>query len=123
QRLEKVLKVLHGKQAEYIFRKNSLLIEAIKILAEKTLDADAQYAPFEILGLEQELVSDYEPENSVPVPGGLEKLRLGGKVDRLDRKDGQIRIVDYKTGYLKKDSFDFQENEELSIENKEAFQT
>lgn len=52
------------------------------------LKLDRDRTPFELLGLE------------LPVVGELQNLdvRIGGTIDRLDRKDGVLRILDYKTG-------------------------
>ncbi len=35
------------------------------------------------------------------------KVRIGGRVDRIDRIDGQLRVIDYKTGRLKDDEISF----------------
>jgi len=53
------------------------------------LDADRVYAPFTIIGLET-------PARFEVAPG----ISAGGDIDRVDRKDGVTRIVDYKTGTI-----------------------
>ena len=55
---------------------------------------DLQYAPFRMMGMEQEVVEDIRIEG----PVGKLSLRIGGTIDRMDSKEGTLRIVDYKTG-------------------------
>lgn len=104
---------------EYQKNRNSLLLETIKILINKVLDQDEQYAPFNILETEKKY------HFTLPVNHHIHKeVKLQGTIDRVDEKEGIIRIIDYKTGMLKKLYFNFdQEDEVLSKDNKEAFQT
>ena len=56
------------------------------------------YAPFSYVGSEDE---GYQHVIEVPDPlnaGSMKQIRLKGIIDRLDSKDGILRIVDYKTG-------------------------
>ena len=56
------------------------------------------YAPFSYVGSEDE---GYQHVVEVPDPlnaGSMKQIRLKGIIDRLDCKDGILRIVDYKTG-------------------------
>ena len=46
------------------------------------------------MGSEQPVQEDIE----IKTPKGIIKSRIGGIIDRLDSKDGTLRIVDYKTG-------------------------
>ncbi len=81
------LPALNGEQL--IQRK--LLVQFLKFL----LKQDQDYAPFELLGLET-TVEKYLVIS--PAPDSRIKLRIGGIIDRMDKKDGTIRICDYKTG-------------------------
>ncbi len=57
--------------------------------------ADGTLFPLEILGLEQQL----NVEVNLPVNGEPVAVKLGGRIDRLDRlPDGTVRVIDYKTG-------------------------
>ncbi len=106
-------------QKEFMERRNSLLIETVKVLAEKTLDADLKYAPFKILHLEETLYHTITFEDGTSKP-----IKLKGTIDRVDEKDGLVRIVDYKTGQLNRKYFNFSSEEEsITSDNKEAFQT
>lgn len=55
------------------------------------LKIDQERAPFELLGLELNVTGAIEGREGTAV-------RFGGTIDRLDRKDGITRILDYKTG-------------------------
>ncbi|MBS1545287.1 MAG: PD-(D/E)XK nuclease family protein [Bacteroidetes bacterium] len=57
----------------------------------KILEKDEQHAPFQILLLEHEFSHD------ITVSDGR-VVKIGGKIDRADRKDTVTRIIDYKTG-------------------------
>jgi hypothetical protein len=37
----------------------------------------------------------------ISVDGKTEQLKMGGVIDRIDRQEGRIRILDYKTGGIK----------------------
>jgi hypothetical protein len=55
------------------------------------LKLDLERAPFELLGLELVVNGEIQGTEGIAV-------RFGGTIDRLDKKDGVQRIVDYKTG-------------------------
>ena len=54
---------------------------------------DARHAPFRIIGAEQERTIEFKIQNS--------KLKVGGRIDRIDETDKHLRIIDYKTGSYK----------------------
>ncbi len=93
--------------------------EVVKRFIDRIIEMDQAYAPFYIEGLEQEgltfeLKIDQPPYKAV----------IGGKIDRVDRKDDVLRVIDYKTG---KDKLNFDSVASLfsrtSDRNKAAFQT
>ncbi|MCD7926787.1 MAG: PD-(D/E)XK nuclease family protein [Bacteroides sp.] len=61
---------------------------------KQLLQNDLRYAPFTFVASEEEVE---EPIN-IQTPKGIIKSRIGGIIDRMDSKDGTLRIVDYKTG-------------------------
>lgn len=66
-------------------------------MLKSMLEYDKKHAPFEIVDLE--------------TPQYFEKdgVFIGGIIDRIDKKDGEYRIVDYKTGgRTKQDGYEFQ---------------
>jgi len=116
--MERALKDLHKTEAADILQKNSLLVETVKVLAEKTMELDMEHSPFTLIDMEKEVAGDIALDME-----GAPNLHLKGTIDRIDEKDGQVRIVDYKTGTVKNMDFHFGDAEEmLNKENKEAFQ-
>ncbi|MDD2982079.1 MAG: PD-(D/E)XK nuclease family protein [Crocinitomicaceae bacterium] len=61
---------------------------------EKTLLTETIASPIFIESLEEELLHEME----ITIQGERKKVRLKGFVDRIDSRDGKIRIIDYKTG-------------------------
>ena len=61
---------------------------------EQLLKHDLPYTPFQVKGMEKTV----KREVQVSTPAGAYSINLGGNIDRLDLKEGILRIVDYKTG-------------------------
>lgn len=61
---------------------------------KQLLRNDLQYTPFEMIAMEEKVVE----EITIRTGQGPFTLRLGGTIDRMDAKEGTLRIVDYKTG-------------------------
>ena len=83
---------LHGR--------NIIIHRVLKNYIRKLLETDTSFAPFRIVALEKEIRYDMEIES-----GGTKRmLHMYGKIDRIDElKDGRIRILDYKTGSVRKE--------------------
>ncbi len=93
--------------------------EIVKRFASRILQQDKARAPFvmeavEAQGLLYNIKIDHAPGYVV----------IGGMIDRIDRKDNELRIIDYKTGRdkLEFDSLDSLFERDVS-RNKAAFQT
>jgi CRISPR/Cas system-associated exonuclease Cas4 (RecB family) len=93
--------------------------EVVKRFALRIIELDKTYAPFVMEAIEQSGVLYRIKINQSP---GY--AVVGGKIDRVDSKDGLLRIIDYKTG---KDKLDFESIVSLfsrdGKRNKAAFQT
>ncbi len=77
----------------------SLIASDILIkMMHKILDHDEAYAPFSILALEAGAKDGYALEVPVSVGGKTKEIKVKGIIDRIDRKEGKVRIIDYKTG-------------------------
>lgn len=85
---EKVALEYNGEQ----LIKRKLVINFLKTL----LKLDQERAPFEMVALEKNVYEHFETET----PSGNVTLQIGGIIDRIDKKYGDIRILDYKTGGL-----------------------
>jgi hypothetical protein len=73
---------------------NELIVnEVLMVYIRRILEADKAYAPFTIVDLEFPV--------RFTVTGGKDTIiAAGGSIDRIDRKGGLTRIVDYKTGAI-----------------------
>lgn len=72
--------------------------KVIATYVRQLLRNDLQYAPFEMVDMEKR---EYE-DMYIHLPEGKIDVRVGGIIDRIDRKDDTLRIVDYKTGGIPK---------------------
>ena len=83
--------------AEMITGKNLIVFEIIKKNIKDLLELDKKIVKagnrLEIIGLEQEL--------KAKLPFKNKEIYIRGKVDRIDRLNGNLRIIDYKTGAVK----------------------
>lgn len=107
-----------SKQVQYEGQR-LVVREVVKSFALRIIEMDKAYAPFVMEALEQEGLL-YNVKLDKP-PGSV---LLSGKIDRVDRKDNLLRVIDYKTG---KDKLDFESVPSLFARdqkrNKAAFQT
>lgn len=70
--------------------------EVITAYVKQLLRRDAEHAPFRYLAAEYAVKQAVEV---IPDDGTSPfTINLGGNIDRMDEKDGTLRIVDYKTG-------------------------
>ncbi len=72
----------------------TLNFEVILRYVKQLLRTDLNYAPFTFVNSEQKV----REEISINTPTGNIRTCIGGIIDRIDRKDNTLRIVDYKTG-------------------------
>jgi CRISPR/Cas system-associated exonuclease Cas4 (RecB family) len=101
--------------------RNLIILAILKKYLLKIIETDAAIAPLELVSMEE----DYKMERGIATPAGRIVVRLGGKIDRVDRPEGDItRIIDYKTGgsELKFESIASLFDREQKGRNKEAFQ-
>ncbi|UCS93176.1 PD-(D/E)XK nuclease family protein [Echinicola marina] len=65
------------------------------------LDLDKAGAPFELVSLEKDV--RYQAEVPVEVSGRKYEIAIRGIIDRVDKQDGVVRLIDYKSGKDQKD--------------------
>ncbi|NOT74202.1 MAG: PD-(D/E)XK nuclease family protein [Cyclobacteriaceae bacterium] len=92
--------------------------QIVREFVSKILSFDEIYAPFAIDLLEKPVGTTYTVNSNVTI-------KIGGTIDRVDSKEGNVRVIDYKTGG---DKPDFDSIESLfdsskGRRNKAAFQT
>jgi CRISPR/Cas system-associated exonuclease Cas4 (RecB family) len=81
--------------------KTLLIYENIKTYLNQLFKVDIGFAPFTLESLEEK----YDTQIEIEVNGVNTALIIGGKIDRVDRVNGSLRVLDYKTGNVKSKSF------------------
>ena len=101
--------------------RNLIAKEILLRYVKQLLRVDEGIAPFTLRGLEDE----YKSKIGIDISGSSVQVKIGGKVDRIDEIDGIYRIIDYKTGSVKKafSSIESLFTKEEDNRNNEAFQT
>lgn len=93
--------LIHKAFAEKYFKKgesstitlegnNLLIARVIKKYVLQVLRVDKRYAPFKIIDVEKDCKLE------IATSAGL--VNIKGFIDRIDEKEGKVRIIDYKTG-------------------------
>jgi hypothetical protein len=77
---------------------NQIVRQVLKSYIRQLVSADMEGGPFTVLGLEQQ----YSTLIPVSVEGQTIFLKIGGTIDRVDHSEGLLRIIDYKTGSVKR---------------------
>lgn len=90
--------------------RNIIVYEIIFRIIKKTLEVDSQSAPFELVSREL-LIDLFSPGFH-----GAGQVHLGGKIDRIDRREGKLYLIDYKTGKV---SLEFQDIRDVA--NRESW--
>ena len=68
--------------------------EVIHRFLKRLIKMDAEHAPFRYLGSEKDIYFNLD----IPYENSKIKLLIGGRIDRMDIKNGTLEIIDYKTG-------------------------
>ena len=90
---QELFKVAPEEKPEY----NGVQLINSKVIVsylKQLLRNDLQYTPFEMVAMEKKVSEKITIQTTL----GPLTLRLGGTIDRMDAKEGTLRIVDYKTG-------------------------
>lgn len=115
-----------GKKYETVGR-NAIIAEIINKMAQRIIESDETYAPFKILSLEGGAEKKrFRGSIQIQLPSGQRRhVAVKGIVDRIDRKNDTIRIIDYKTGKDDKsiESIDSLLDRDHPKRNKAAMQT
>lgn len=101
--------------------RNLVIREVIFTYLEKILERDMEYCPINIHSLEVPYYTGLAFEAS----GQPYLVRVGGKIDRIDKVGGMYRVLDYKTGKgeMKFESIEDLFARERKNRNRAAFQT
>ncbi|OFY46658.1 MAG: hypothetical protein A2Z69_00740 [Bacteroidetes bacterium RBG_13_44_24] len=97
KQINSTIRELFSRDSDAVVAGNELIVnEVLLAYISRILEADKAYAPFLILGLETPV------RFRLTAGEGKDRIVLiaGGNADRIDEKDGLVRIVDYKTGTI-----------------------
>lgn len=89
---------------------NLLIASVLRKYVLQVLKVDKKHAPFRYISSEERCRIKY------PIQNGQLNVNLKGFIDRVDEKEGRLRILDYKTGTGK---LDFKNLDEVFEQNKE----
>lgn len=117
--------ILRAFNTEYFKRKtgafiplegNNLLIASVlRKYILQVLKVDKKHAPFRYISSEERCSIQYSIQN------GKTNVNLKGFIDRIDEKEGRLRILDYKTGSGKLEFKNLNEVFEHNKENRPKF--
>jgi PD-(D/E)XK nuclease superfamily protein len=108
------------KNIDMLAGENSMLLNVIYSDVQKILDYDEKKSPFIVKQLEEKFEKDIE----LAVEEKIESLKIGGKIDRIDERNGTLEIIDYKTSNPKLGIYSIEELFDSSKKDrrKEVFQ-
>ncbi|MEO9869208.1 PD-(D/E)XK nuclease family protein [Ekhidna sp.] len=97
--MEKAFKAEFGMKGKKRFEfkdRNVVMAEIIRKFVKQLIEMDKKYVPFEIVSLEAE--DKYERFIEINPNESKINVKLGADIDRVDKKDDTVRVIDYKTG-------------------------
>lgn len=101
----------YGEGSDFEFEGKNLIVRSVvQKFVMAIIKCDEDYAPFEIISLEADDDKSADNDESagfkvnlpIEAAGKSAEIGLKGIIDRVDRKEDKVRVVDYKTGKDKK---------------------
>ncbi len=105
--IDKTFSEHYGETEAFDFEGKNLIVRSVvRKFIFAILNCDQHYAPFEIISLEADDDSASDSNESsgfklnLPIQPNGEAFTIGlkGIIDRVDRKEDKVRVIDYKTG-------------------------
>jgi hypothetical protein len=84
----------HSKEVQALSGQHYLTGEMIRKYVLKLVERDCELTPFRYIKSEEKIQHLFRLTNGT-------EIQLKGYIDRIDEVDGQLRIIDYKTGAKK----------------------
>lgn len=123
QVLKKVFHDIHfkGRKRATIEGRNIIIFRVMLRYLEKIIQTDLKAAPITLVSVED----TYRRNMKIQVGDKNFEIRMGGKIDRVDRVGDILRVIDYKTGNARQGftSLDSLFDSSLGNRNGAAFQT
>ncbi len=83
-----------GRKRASIEGRNIIVFRVMLKYLQKIIQTDYAVAPFTLVSVEK----TYQRNLSILVGDRNVEIRMGGKIDRIDRVGNALRVIDYKTG-------------------------
>ena len=83
-----------GRKKVSIEGRNIIVFRVMLRYLEKIVQTDFRVAPFTLVSVEE----SYQRNLTIQAGGKNVEIRMGGKIDRVDRLGDILRVIDYKTG-------------------------
>lgn len=83
-----------GRRKGKLEGRNIIMFQVMLRYLLKIIHTDLKLAPFTLVSVEKQ----YERKLELESAGKSLEIRLGGKIDRVDRLGKLLRVIDYKTG-------------------------
>ena len=101
--------------------RNIIIFQVLLKYLNKIIETDLQIAPFKMVSAEE----TYQRKILLKAGEADLVVSLGGKIDRVDQKNGILRVIDYKTGDANRNfpSVESIFDSSLKSRNRAAFQT
>ena len=93
--------------------KNVIIIETVKKYVERVIEIDRK-----VVENENDLrIIAVEKEFETEIKDGSKKYKIRGKIDRVDQVNGELRVIDYKSGKkISRRDVTIKENDEITKE-------
>ena len=93
--------------------KNVIIIETVKKYVERVIEIDRK-----VVENENDLrIIAVEKEFETKIEDGSKKYKIRGKIDRIDKVNGELRVIDYKSGKkISRRDVTIKENDEITKE-------
>jgi len=93
--------------------KNVIIIETVKKYVERVIEIDRK-----VVENENDLrIIAVEKEFETKIKDGSNKYKIRGKIDRVDQLNGEVRVIDYKSGKkISRSDVTIKENDEITEE-------
>ena len=93
--------------------KNIIIVETVKEYVKKVIELDQKTIEkgnrLKIIAVEREFENEIKDKEK--------KFKIRGKIDRIDELNGEVRVIDYKSGKkLRQRNITIKDNEELTDE-------
>jgi len=110
-----------GRATQAIDGRNLILLKVMERIIRKVISTDLALAPFELVHTEKKFTRPL----TIRAGSGEIILRIGGWIDRVDRTDDVLRVIDYKTGAARQDFSNVEAlfDPDISSRNGAALQT